>query len=111
MRRRKEPTFLVPTGPGGVSARGCRPLKKVCCHSIEVRRQRIARRGHQDGRGEHNLKLRLDGFAWQAIAEESSSLEVSVEDFIAFAVLYYLADVDSGRVARQIVRSPYQGAS
>jgi hypothetical protein len=36
---------------------------------------------------------------------------VAVEDFIAFATLYYLADIDSGRVARQISRSPYPDTS
>ena len=55
--------------------------------------------------------LRLEGFAWEAIEEESARLGVSVEDFVAFSVLYYLADIDSGRIARRITRSPYPDAS
>jgi len=36
---------------------------------------------------------------------------VPVGELITFSVLYYLADVDSGRIARQIAMSPYPGAS
>jgi hypothetical protein len=67
--------------------------------------------GRQGVRGERKLALRLEGFAWEAIEEQSASLGVSVEDFIAFSTLYYLADLDSGRIARQITRSPYPDAS
>ncbi|HWY90655.1 MAG TPA: hypothetical protein VNY31_08290 [Solirubrobacteraceae bacterium] len=58
-----------------------------------------------------SLGLRLDEFAWEAIQHESTSLGVSEEELIAYAVLYYLADVDSGRVARRISRSPYPDPS
>ncbi|MGA2319437.1 MAG: hypothetical protein ABSG95_01670 [Solirubrobacteraceae bacterium] len=59
----------------------------------------------------HALNLRLDGFTWETIEQESARLGVSAEDLIGFAVLYYLADVDSGRVARRITRSPFTRAS
>jgi hypothetical protein len=55
---------------------------------------------------ERSLAFRLDDFAWETIEEESARLEVSVEDFIAFSALYYLADIDSGRIARRISGSP-----
>jgi len=58
---------------------------------------------------ERNLSVPMDGFAWEAVQEESSRLGVSVEELVAFSVLYYLADVDSGRVARRIAMSPCQG--
>ena len=51
---------------------------------------------------EQSVTLRFDGFAWQAIEEESIQLGVSVEDLATFAVLYYLADLDSGRTARRL---------
>jgi hypothetical protein len=51
----------------------------------------------------------MDVFAWETVEEESARLGVSVEELVAFSVLYYLADVDSGRVARRIVMSPYPG--
>jgi hypothetical protein len=47
------------------------------------------------------MTLRMEEFAWQAVREESSRLGVAEEDLIGFAVLYYLADVDSGRIARR----------
>lgn len=53
----------------------------------------------------------MDGFAWEAIERQCESLNVSVEDFIVFSTLYYMADLDSGRVARQIGRSPYPESS
>jgi hypothetical protein len=71
-----------------------------------------SRAGDGGGTGaDRSLTLRLDDFAWEAIEQESTRLGVSVEDLIAFAVLYYLADVDSGRIARGISRSPYPGDS
>jgi hypothetical protein len=65
----------------------------------------------QDVPAERSLTVRLDDFAWEALEQESAQLGVSVEDLITFSVLYYLADVDSGRIARQISRSPYPNAS
>jgi hypothetical protein len=53
------------------------------------------------------VALQLDGFAAEAIDEEADRLGVSIEELVSFSVLYYLADLDSGRIARQIVTSPY----
>jgi hypothetical protein len=60
---------------------------------------------------ERSLTVRLDGFAREALEQESAGLGVPVEDLIAFSVLYYLADIDSGRIARQISKSPHPDAS
>ena len=49
-----------------------------------------------------SLALALDDFAWEAVQHESTRLGVSGEELIAFAVLYYLADIDSGRTARRL---------
>jgi hypothetical protein len=51
---------------------------------------------------ERELMLDLDDFAWQAIRDESAELGIRAEELIAFSVLYYLADRDSGRIARRI---------
>jgi hypothetical protein len=51
--------------------------------------------------------VRLDGFALEAVREESIRLGVTTEDVMTFAVLYYLADLDSGRISRDISTSPY----
>jgi hypothetical protein len=48
------------------------------------------------------LMFRLDDFTWNAVTEESLRLGVSAEDLARFSLLYYLADLDSGRVARRI---------
>jgi hypothetical protein len=48
------------------------------------------------------LSLQLDEFGSQALEQESARLGVSEEELMRFALLYYLADVDSGRVARSI---------
>jgi hypothetical protein len=55
-----------------------------------------------EGEQAQELRLRLDRFAWQAIGEESHRLGVPVEELARFSVLYYLADLDSGRIARRI---------
>lgn len=46
------------------------------------------------------LTLGLDDYAWRAITRESSKLGVLTEDLVRFSLLYYLADIDSQRVAR-----------
>jgi hypothetical protein len=58
------------------------------------------------GDNEHRLTLRLEGYAWESISEEAAREGLTVEELVGYAVLYYLADVDSGRIARQVSRSP-----
>jgi hypothetical protein len=60
-----------------------------------------------DARTARALELKLDRFAWESIAEEAAREGLTVEELVGYAVLYYLADADSGRVARQVSRSPY----
>lgn len=59
--------------------------------------------GFSEQRG---LMLQLDDFTRETIDEEAARLGVSVEELVTFSVLYYFADIDSGRIARQISRSP-----
>ncbi len=61
--------------------------------------------------GARSVSVPLTGFAWEAIEQESARLGVPVHELVSFAVLYYLADVDSGRIARRISRSPYPDAA
>jgi predicted transcriptional regulator len=44
----------------------------------------------------------LDGETWRALHEEAERQEVSAGDLTRHAVLYFLADVDSGRVGRRL---------
>jgi hypothetical protein len=56
------------------------------------------------------LTLRLDGFVRETIEEEASGLGVSADKLVTFAILYYLADLDSGLIARRISTSTYPSA-
>jgi hypothetical protein len=47
------------------------------------------------------MRLSLNPFAKWAIEREAAQLGVPVEELATFALLYYLADLDSGRVARR----------
>lgn len=51
---------------------------------------------------DRTVSLTLDTFAWEALRLESGRLGVSEQELAAFAIAYYLADLDSGRIARSI---------
>jgi hypothetical protein len=53
------------------------------------------------------VTVQLEGFAAEAIDEEASRLGVPVDELVSFSVMYYLADVDSGRIARDAFGCPY----
>lgn len=48
------------------------------------------------------LELPLDPFLARALRQECERLSVSAKQLVEFAIAYYLADLDSGRVARRI---------
>lgn len=70
-----------------------------------VSRPSPARRDEDTDR-KRNLLVNLSDFAWQALEEESTRLGVPIEELISFSVLYYIADADSGRVARRLPTIP-----
>jgi hypothetical protein len=49
-----------------------------------------------------SLTVQLDRFACETLADESSRMGVSREELAVFSILYYLADLDSGRIARSM---------
>ena len=49
-----------------------------------------------------DVKVRLDGETWQALQVEAERQDVSAADLTRHAVLYFLADLDSGRVADRL---------
>lgn len=57
--------------------------------------------GDPDARATRSLTLDIDAFAWEGLNEEGAQLGVSVEELARFSILYYLADCDSGRIARR----------
>jgi hypothetical protein len=61
----------------------------------------------QDQHTERSVTLTLEGFAWETLDDEAAREGITTDELITFSVLYYLADIDSGRIARRITRSPY----
>lgn len=55
---------------------------------------------------EKQMAVQLDGFTAEVIDEEANRLGISVERLVSFSVLYYLADVDSGRIAGRVAKGP-----
>jgi hypothetical protein len=58
---------------------------------------------------ERSVMMSLDDRTWQALNEEAAREGLTVEELVTFSALYYLADLDSGRIARRVSLSPYPG--
>lgn len=56
----------------------------------------------REGAGELELELDLDSEVWDALCDEARRQGVTVERLLEHAVLYLVADLDSGRVATDI---------
>jgi hypothetical protein len=54
------------------------------------------------GEGGQTLKVRLDEDTWKAVTAEAERQGVSADALAMHAVMYFLADVDSGRVAGRL---------
>jgi hypothetical protein len=52
----------------------------------------------------HSATVQLSEFAWSALVAEAKRQQVPVEDLLAHAAMYYLADLDSGRMAARVFR-------
>jgi hypothetical protein len=70
-----------------------------------VPRSSPARRDENIDR-KRSLLVHLSDFAWEALEEESTRLGVPIEELVGFSVLYYIADADSGRIARRVPTLP-----
>lgn len=51
------------------------------------------------------IRLPVDGFAWNELSREAALQGVEPSELASHAIVYYLADLDSGRIARRIPRS------
>lgn len=60
----------------------------------------------RDERAAREVKLDLGTLAWQALDEEAGNTGMSIEELVGFSILYYLADRDSGRIARRVPSAP-----
>jgi hypothetical protein len=54
--------------------------------------------------------VQLSEFAWSALTSEADRQSVEVENLIAHAAMYYLADLDSGRLALRVLE-PERGSA
>jgi len=50
------------------------------------------------------IEIGFGHFTWSRLEDEASRQGVSVEELVAHAVLYFLADLDSNRIARRVPR-------
>jgi hypothetical protein len=50
------------------------------------------------------ITLEFDDFGWAALREEADRQAVTVEELLEHAAMYYLSDLDTGRVAARILR-------
>lgn len=78
-------------------------------HGRQGRQNRQNRQTGLDDRqtGGGHMTVELDGFAAEAIGEEAARLGVPVDELVSFSVMYYLADIDSGRIARDAFGCTY----
>jgi hypothetical protein len=91
----------------GVPAIRSRPKPSDASAPRDDRAAERQRGASPSGATQRSVTVSLEGFAWEALAEESARLGVPVQELVAYAVTYYLADVDSGRVARRVSRERY----
>ena len=50
------------------------------------------------------IEIGFGDFTWSRLEKEASRQDVSVEELVTHAVLYFLADLDSNRIARIVPR-------
>jgi hypothetical protein len=49
------------------------------------------------------VAVEFDEFGWSALVAEAARQDVSPEELVAHATMYYLSDVDSGRAAARVL--------
>jgi hypothetical protein len=61
--------------------------------------------------GRRGVTIELSSFAAVALEDVAREMNVPVEELASFALLYYLADRDSGRTARRLPHRAPDGAA
>jgi hypothetical protein len=51
----------------------------------------------------HSITVAFDDFGWSALRDEAHNQGISVEELVVHAAMYYLSDLDSGRIAGQVL--------
>jgi hypothetical protein len=63
----------------------------------------FARAGHDDGAADKDpITVTLDYETWDVLSEEAARQDVAPQTLMQHAVMYFLADVESGRVAGRL---------
>ena len=52
------------------------------------------------------LRVDLDGFAFERLEGEARRQGVTIDQLVKHALMYYIADLDSGRIARKSLEFP-----
>ena len=55
------------------------------------------------------VEVEFDEFGWEALTDEAQRQGVTVEELVAHAAMYYVADADRGRFSHRVPRG--RGAS
>jgi hypothetical protein len=50
------------------------------------------------------IEVTFDEFGWGALTDEAKRQGVTIEELVAHAAMYYLADSDSERLSRRVLR-------
>jgi hypothetical protein len=48
------------------------------------------------------IEVELGEFGWERLTAEAERQNVAIEDLAMHAIMYYLSDLDAGRVAREV---------
>ncbi len=62
---------------------------------------RLARAGGRRG-DTVTVRIKLDASTWEVVTAEAERQEVTAETLVEHAILYFLADLDSGRIADRL---------
>jgi hypothetical protein len=54
----------------------------------------------------HKVEVTFDEFGWHALTDEAKRQGVTIEELVAHAAMYYLADADRERLSRRVLRGP-----
>jgi hypothetical protein len=68
---------------------------------VALRVPRLSREA--EGKRELQMSIDLDLDSWRDLESEATRQDVSVEALLEHAILYFLADLDSGRVERKML--------
>ena len=50
------------------------------------------------------IEVTFDEFGWRALTDEARRQGVTIEELVAHAAMYYLADSDTERLSRRVLR-------